>query len=161
MSRTELPRYCRNVYWTKWSKMVIGQRTEQVKTRQVNFDHLTEHFRGNFRGRVRRTFRGSFVGVLEGLKTGKPTLVGPAWCGRSRGGSRGRTHGPTRGPTSGTTRRGSRFALGCSVCRPVMTTILVKTTLFRTGFWQSRRPNRFLNGSKWSIWVRQLHCGGS
>ena len=36
-----------------------GRRTEQVKTGQVNLDHLTGHSRGHFRGRLRGTFRGS------------------------------------------------------------------------------------------------------
>ena len=39
-----------------------GRRTEQVKTGQVNLDHLTGHFRGRFRGRVRGRFRGGFRG---------------------------------------------------------------------------------------------------
>ena len=37
-----------------------GQRTEQVKTGQVNLDHFTGHFRGHFRAHVRGTSRGSF-----------------------------------------------------------------------------------------------------
>ena len=39
-----------------------GRRREQMKTGQVNLDHLTGHFRGHFRGRLRGTFRGSSRG---------------------------------------------------------------------------------------------------
>ena len=41
---------------------ICGRRTEQVKTGQVNLDHLTGHFRGHFRGRL----RGKFVGGRGG-----------------------------------------------------------------------------------------------
>ena len=41
---------------------VGGRGTEQVKTGQVNLDHLTGHFRGHFRGRLCGTLRGSFRG---------------------------------------------------------------------------------------------------
>ena len=40
----------------------LRRRTEQVKTGQMNLDHLTGHFRGHFRGRLRGAFRGSFRG---------------------------------------------------------------------------------------------------
>ena len=43
----------------------MADGTEQVKTGQVNLDHLSGHFRGHFRGRLRGTFRGSFRGSLS------------------------------------------------------------------------------------------------
>ena len=39
-----------------------GRGTEQVKTGQVNLDHLSGHFRGRFRGHLRGTFVGAFMG---------------------------------------------------------------------------------------------------
>ena len=38
-----------------------GQGTEQVKTGQVNPDHLSGHLCGHFRGHLRGTFRGNFL----------------------------------------------------------------------------------------------------
>ena len=74
----------------------VGQRTEQVKTGQVNPD---------------RPLVGPSVDTFVGCFVGSPWRAENREIS-SRGGSRGRTRGATRGPT-----RGSRFAFACSVRR--------------------------------------------
>ena len=99
----------------------IGQGTEQVKTGQVNLDHMSGHF--SWALPCKPSWDASWDqwwGVLEGLRTRKINL---RECSRgcSRGRSRGRIREPTRGPTRGATRRptrGSTFAFACSVRRP-------------------------------------------
>ena len=94
---------------------INGQRTEQVKTGQVNPDRPLV-------GPSVDTFVGCFVGSPRRAENRK---IGPR--GRSRGGSRGGTRGATRGPTRGATRgstRGSSFAFACSVCRPIKRTVV-------------------------------------
>ena len=54
-----------------------GRGTEQMKTEQVNPDHLSGHFRGHFRGYVCGMFRGeltlmgALVGALVGANVGR------------------------------------------------------------------------------------------
>ena len=69
-----------------------GQRTEQVKTGQLNPDRPLV-------GPSVDTFVGCFVGSARGAEDRE---ISPRGC--SRGGSRGRTCGATCGPTRGATR---------------------------------------------------------
>ena len=84
-----------------------GQRTEQVKTRQVNPD---------------RPLMGPSVNTFVGSPCrAENREINP------RGGSRGRTRGPTRGPTHGVIRgatRGSKFAFACSARAQYMHPVL-------------------------------------
>ena len=77
-----------------------GQRTEQVKTGQVNPDRPLV-------GPSVDTFVGSFVGSPRRAENRE---LSPRGC--SRRGARGPTRGATHGPT-----RGSNFAFACSVRR--------------------------------------------
>ena len=91
---------------------ISGQRTEQVKTRQVNPDRPLV-------GPSVNTFVGRFVGAFVGSPRRAENKENQAsWVpvvGALVGDlSRGRTRGATRGPT-----RGSRFAFACSVSRPI------------------------------------------
>ena len=94
-----------------FQRKLFGQRTEQVKTGQVNPDRPLV-------GPSVDTFMGCFVGSLWRAENRE---ISPRGC--SRGSSRGRTRGATRGPTRGATRgptRGSRFAFACSVRGPCL-----------------------------------------
>ena len=83
---------------------------EQVKTGQVNPNHLSGHFRGHLHGPLRGTFRGSFRAEhLKGKNLEKPTLVGGFVGTALVSGLVGHTREATHG---------SNFAFACSVRRP-------------------------------------------